>query len=451
VNEVVTMTLREIDRLKVIDQVLKGKLNRYQASEQLKLSRRQIIRLCKRVKKEANIGIIHRLRGKASNRSLAPEILSKVAELIKKKYSDFGPTLAAEKLAEFDGLSLSTSTVRRTMVKAELWKPRRVKTLFRTFRQRRACLGELIQVDGSHHDWFEGRAARCVLIVFIDDATSRILLAKFVDSESTLHLMRLTGKYLLEYGRPLAVYVDKDSIFRVNRQPTVEEQLRDDQPATQFSRAMEELNIEVIFANSPQAKGRVERSFKTHQDRLVKELRIRNISDQDTANRFLEEIYLPDCNRRFSVLPLSERDAHRKLQKNQCLQQILSIRSQRTLFNDYTIRFQNRFFQIQHQPGLCIRPKQKVHVEVRLDSSLHIRFNGRYLKFVQIAKPLSASMHKQNLIQATNKPPRPSKENVDRHRYFPFPRQTWAKLHQIKRQYKRSLHFPQQPLPEKST
>jgi hypothetical protein len=204
----------------------------------------------------------------------------------------------------------------------------------------------LVQLDGSDHDWFEGRAPRCVLLLFIDDATSRILYAEFIPVEDTLNLLRVTRSYLLRHGRPASFYVDKDSIYKINRQATVEEQLRDEQPLTQFTRAMKELDIEVIAAHSPQAKGRVERSFKTHQDRLVKELRLREISTPHEANAFLWKTYIPEHNARFAVEPASPANAHRSLLKSHRLDEILSVRSERTLLNDFTLRFQNQFFQI---------------------------------------------------------------------------------------------------------
>ena len=379
---VLTMTLREIDRLKVIDQILRGKLSKSAAARELKLSRRQVIRICKRVKKEGNRAVIHKLRGKASNRSLPQRTLDLMAGLIRKKYEDFGPTLAKEKLAQSDGINVSVSTVRRVMIEAEIWKPRRIKFLYRTCRERRAAVGELIQVDGCNHDWFEGRAGRCNLISFIDDATSRILYAQFVDSESTFQLLRLAGEYIRKYGRPVAFYVDKDSIYKVNRQPTIEEQLRDLQPPTQFSRAMKDLGIQMIFANSPQAKGRVERSFKTLQDRLVKELRLRGISTIPKANRYLIDEYLPEFNARFAVRPTSLADAHRPLLSSQDIEAILSFRTPRTVFNDYTVRFKNRFFQLADS-RLRLRPRAKVEVEIRLNSSINIRFNGNICSFAK--------------------------------------------------------------------
>jgi hypothetical protein len=244
----------------------------------------------------------------------------------------------------------------------------------------------LILVDGSDHDWFEGRGPRCVLILFIDDATSRILYAEFVPSEDTEHLMKATRRYIERYGRPVALYVDRDSIYKINRQATVEEGLRDQYPLTQYSRAMDELGIRVIFALSPQAKGRVERSFETHQDRLVKELRLAGISDIPVANRFLRDVYIPGHNERFAREPAEKRDAHKPVLKDHDLDSIFSVRSERVMCNDWTIRYQNRFFQLLPKQPVRIRPKDRITVEMRLGGSLHLKYQRHVLRY----KPLPA-------------------------------------------------------------
>ncbi|MEK7744375.1 MAG: ISNCY family transposase, partial [Elusimicrobiota bacterium] len=256
----------------------------------------------------------------------------------------------------------------------------------RAWRERRACVGMLVQLDGSDHDWFEGRGPRCVLLVYIDDATSRILHAEFVKVEDTLTLMRGTRAYLLIHGRPVAFYVDKDSIYKVNRQASVDEELRDIQPITQFTRAMGELGVKVICADSPQAKGRVERGFDTHQDRLVKELRLAGICDMEAGNVFLRTVYIPAHNARFAVQPASPTDAHRPLLPEHNLDQILSLRAERTLFNDHTLRFQNKFFQLFEEQPVRLGPKDKVEVEIRLDGTTHLRAKGCYLRFKPIDK-----------------------------------------------------------------
>lgn len=386
-QEELTMSTREIDRLKVIHQVLEHRLNWLQAAAQLTLSKRQIGRLCARVRTEGNRGIIHRLRGKPSNHQLIPGVVKKAVELVSSRYADFGPTFANEKLKAIHGLKLSTFTLRQGMIDAGLWRTRKLRAIHRSWRPRRSCVGELIQLDGSEHDWFEGRRERCVLVIYIDDATSRILYGQFVPTEDTRQLLYCTQAYLKRYGRPGAFYVDKDSIYKINRQATIEEQLRDSQPLTQFTRAMGELNIQVIAANSPQAKGRVERSFDTHQDRLVKELRLAKIVTLKAANCFLEQVYLPAHNAAFAVAPANASDAHRRLLKSHRLEEILSWRSERTLLNDFTLRYENQWFQLLREQPVRVRPKVRLNVERRLDGSIHLRFKGHSLNFTPIPKP----------------------------------------------------------------
>ena len=284
-TEVIGLSMREIDRLRVIRDVLDRRILQREAAEQLHRSTRQVRRLCRRVAAQGTRGIRHGLRGRPSNHQLATGLRERALKLVAADYHDFGPTFANEKLLERHGLELSTFALRRGMVKEGLWRPKRHKPFHRAWRPRRSCVGELVQLDGSDHDWFEGRGPRCTLIPFVDDATSRVLLGRFAKSEDTLTLMRLAQVYLRRYGRPQAFYVDKDSIYKVNRQADVDEQLRDEQPMTQFTRAMKELGIEVICAYSPQAKGRVERGFKTHQHRLVLELRLAGAASIDDVCR----------------------------------------------------------------------------------------------------------------------------------------------------------------------
>ena len=380
-EELLTMTTRDLDRLKVIHQVLQHKLTWPQAAVQLALSVRQVGRWCARVRSEGHRGILHRLRGHASNHHLPPDRVAKAVALIRRHYPDFGPTFANEKLRARHYLVLSTETLRQGMLRAGLWMPRCQRTRHRAWRPRRACVGELVQLDGSDHAWFEGRGPRCVLLIYIDDATSRILDGEFVKVEDTWTLLRTTKRYLERQGRPVAFYVDKDSIYRVNRQASIEEQLQDTAPLTQFTRAMTELGIEVIPAHSPQAKGRVERSFDTHQDRLVKELRLAKISDRESANRFLRQRYLPSHNARFAVEPANPTDAHRPLLATHDLDVILSVQTVRTIGHDFTIRLQNRFFQLGPEQPVRVRPKDTVLIEQRLDGSVHLRCKNRYLAF----------------------------------------------------------------------
>ena len=407
-EERLTMTIRDLDRLKVIHQVLQHKLTWPQAGAQLARSVRQIGRLCARVRTEGHQGIVHRLRDRPSNHRLPAGRLARALALVKTRYQDFGPTFATEKLRERHRLSLSSWTLRQGMIRAGLWTPRRRRLPHRAWRPRRSCLGELVQLDGSDHAWFEARGPRGVLLAYVDDATSRTLYGEFVAVEDTVTLLRVTKTYLQRYGRPVAFYVDKDSIYRVNRQASIEEQLQDRAPLTQFTRAMHELDIAVIPAHSPQAKGRVERSFDTHQDRLVKELRLAKISTRPEANGLLQQRYLPAHNAAYAVEPANPTDAHRPLLPTHDVDAILSIQTTRTIERDFTLRLQNRFFQLLPEQPVRIRPGDTVLIEQRLDGTTHLRAKGRYLAFTPIAKPAPRPSHvAARALQPSQRPHRP--------------------------------------------
>lgn len=378
-------TVKEMDRLSVIQAVLKKKLTWREASQEIRLSIRQIGNLVAQVRKEGSLGIRHRLKGKPSNHQLPKGLIPQALHLIKTHYADFGPLLACEKL-ETHGIKLSKETLRQAMIKKGIWQTRPRKPQHRSWRPRRLRRGELVQLDASYHDWFEGRAPECALIAYVDDATSKILHAEFVLGEDTMTLFKTTWAYLLRWGRPQALYVDKHSVFHVNKQTMVEPHLRDPQPMTQFTQAMSELGIEVIPAHSPQAKGRVERSFQTLQDRLIKELRLLGISSITEANQFLWKEFLPDYNERFGQTAASSSDAHRPLLPQHNLKDVLSLKTQRRVMNDWTIRFRNQFFQILQDQPLIIKPKDKVIVIVRLDSSVHLQFKGQELRYKSIIR-----------------------------------------------------------------
>ncbi len=388
-EDMLAMSTQDLDRLKVIHTVLSRKRTWPQAAAQLRLTVRQIGTLCARVRREGPRGILHRLRGRPSNRRVPAAVLAKALALVAAKYPAFGPTFANETLRERHGVRLSTATLRRAMIMAGRWRPRRHRPVPRARRERRPCVGRLVQVDGSEHAWFEGRGPRCTLLRYIDDATSRIVYAEFVQSEDTLTLLRTTPTYLLRYGRPVAWYGDHDSLYTVNRQPSIEEQWRDVQPMTQFTRAMTELDIEVILAQSPQATGRVERSFKTHQDRLVKELRLRGIATLAAATRFLWTPYLPAHNARSAHEPTQSTDAHRPLRPEHRVMEMLSVRTERVVRADWTIRFQPAWLQRPAQQPVSVRPGQTVLVEIRVDGSLHVRYKGHLLALTR-EQPSSA-------------------------------------------------------------
>jgi hypothetical protein len=346
---------------------------------------RTVSRRLQRYRAAGDTGLVHASRGRRSNRAFGGELRARAVDLVARQYADFGPTLAAEKLAERDGLHVGCETLRGWMVDAGLWKPKPRKVTHRQWRERKACFGEMVQVDTSVHDWFEGRGEKAYLINLIDDATGRVFL-RFYDAESTATNMAHLKAYIERCGRPRAFYGDKASHFRITRSATVPEELEGLEAQTQIERALCELDITYITAHSPQAKGRVERSFGTAQDRLVKELRLAGISDIATANDFLEERYMPQVNAQFAVPATCDLDVHRPAEGFD-LDAIFSIQETRTVARDYTVRFANRRFQIRKvsaAPGLV---GSKLIVEHRLDGSLHLRWRGEYLAFGEIVAP----------------------------------------------------------------
>jgi len=367
----IEMSQRERDRLKVMAVVLSGRRTQPEAARLLKRSVRQVRRILRRLEAEGDRGVIHKLRGRPSNNRKSGPLRRQILTMYRQEYPDFGPTLAAEKLAG-RGLRLSDETLRRWLLGAGLWQRRRKRDQHRSRRPRRACFGELVQADGSHHDWLEGRGPQMVLLVMIDDATSKTT-ARFHPAETTEGYMDLLRRYLRKHGRMVAIYADHDSVFfarDAQREPVL----------TQFGRALRELGIELIPAASPQAKGRVERFNGTAQDRLVKELRLAKASTIQQANAVLDKTFLPWFNRRCTVKPASPNDAHRPLHPSMNLPAILSLQHRRKVANDYTIRLDNQVYQLLPPavPGLR---GGWVILEQRLDGSMHLRFHGRYLKY----------------------------------------------------------------------
>ena len=307
-EKLLSMSAEEISRLDVMQRLVEKRLSQKEAAGMLGVSPRHVKRLLRVYRREGAQGLLSRQRGKVSNHQLAQEVKQKVLDLLMGKYRGFGPTLACEKLVEVEGLKISDESVRQMMMAEGLWKGRhRRKVVLHQMRERRACYGELIQIDGSPHDWFEGRAGACVLLVLIDDATGKLVGLLFVDQESFHNYARLVGAYFERCGKPAAFYSDKHGIFRVNQASFAASD-----NLTQFGRAMQELDIQILCANTPQAKGRVERANQTLQDRLVKEMRLRGISSMAQGNAYLPE-FIQDFNQRFAVPPRSQNDAHRPL------------------------------------------------------------------------------------------------------------------------------------------
>lgn len=356
-DKTLTMSTKELSRLEVMQRLKDKRLIQKEAATVLGLSIRQIKRLWQKYQKQDAKGLISKRRGKPSNNRIEAGVSQKALDLIKKKYSDFGPTLAHEKLLEIHKVQLSRESVRKMMIAEGLWKPRRAKkSAVHQMRERRACLGELVQIDGSDHAWFEARGERCTLLVFIDDATGKLLELLFVHDETFFAYCEASRQYFERSGKPVAFYSDKHGVFRVNIQQPLGEGRG--MGMTQFGRAMHELDIQIICANSPQAKGRVERANQTLQDRLVKELRLRNLSTIEAGNQYLSE-FREDFNRRFAVPPRSTHDAHRPLLKTENLDLILTRQDTRLLSKNLTIQFNKIIYQIQSdRPGYALRNAQ---------------------------------------------------------------------------------------------
>jgi hypothetical protein len=327
-----------------------------------------------------------------------------VIKLYTRKYPDFGPTLASEKLLERDGIRISDETLRKWLLEKGLWRKRRKRSAYRQWRPRRTCFGEMVQMDGSHHDWLEGRGPRLVLMGYIDDATNEIYL-RFYDYEGTLPAMDSFKDYVMRYGLPISVYLDRHTTYKSSKKPTEWDDVEDKEFFSQFERALKELGVEVIHALSPQAKGRVERLFGVLQDRLVKEMRLAGIRTKDEANAFLET-YLPKHNKKFSVCPANELDVHVRLPHHFNLDKYLCIKDQRTVRNDHTIAYNRKLYQLEQ--GDC----KKVDIEERIDGSLLILGKGTILKYHEISeRPKQKIMAARENKRIYNRPPKPSKDH----------------------------------------
>ncbi len=398
----ITMSQRDRDRLVAISALSTGQITQKQAAQQLSISVRQVRRMLSRYEEEGDAGLIHRARGKPSNRRIDPEVKERATALLKEHYSDFGPTHAAEKLAERDDIHVSKETVRRWMIEARLHKPKPRKVVHLQWRERKPRFGEMLQIDGSQEAWLEGRGEfEPDLINAVDDATGRALM-QFAPAESTEAVMRLLRDYIQRYGRPLAIYADRHSIYQTNQQATVEEQLQGLEAETQVGRALRELGIKYIPAGSPQAKGRVERSFRTLQGRLPLEMRLEGISDMHSANRYLKEHYIDDYNERFAVEPASDHDAHRPV-GDLDLDAILSHQETRVVTNDYTISYYKTRYQIARESVVAGLRGGKVTVEKRLDGSIHVRFRDNYLAVTELP-PAQPKVSQQKQRKPRNQP-----------------------------------------------
>ena len=368
------MSMRELDRLKVVEAVIEQRLMPWRAAERLGISRRQIERLVARYRAAGPVGLISQRRGHASNHQLPEDLAHRALSLVRERYADFGPTLACEKLWECHGLQLSKETVRKLMTDAGLWIPRRQRPpkVYQP-RARRACLGELIQIDGSDHRWFEERAPACTLLVYVDDATSRLMHLHFTATESTFSYFEATRTYLERYGKPVAFYSDKYSVFR---SPTAS---KTGSSVTQFGRAMYELNIDTFCANSSSAKGRVERAHLTLQDRLVKEMRLRGISTVADANAYAPS-FISMYNARFAKPPRSDFNAHRPLRDDENLDRLMTWRETRRVSKSLTVLYDRVLYLLDD----TLENRKLIHRYIDVweypDGRIEIRADGEVLR-----------------------------------------------------------------------
>jgi hypothetical protein len=396
------MTQQDRDRLVALKKAKKGLITQRQAAEEIGQSERHVRRLLVKLKKDGDAGVVHAMRGRKSNRRLAEKTRAKAIAILEKDlYRGFGPTLSSEYLEKLYKIKVSRETMRVWMTAAGLWRPKKQNVeKIHMWRERRPRCGELVQWDTSEHDWLEGRGPKLYLINMIDDATSRIH-ARFVLHDSTEENMRLLWSYVELYGRPLSFYTDKASLFQTAPKTARDEKSlpreeRDPLPPTQIGRGLIELGIVWIGAHSPQAKGRVERSFQTAQDRLVKGLRVAGTTTLEEANRYLEKEFMPWWNKTLTVAPASVDNAHRPLGKEHSLAASLSYVEQRQVDNDYTFRFDNKIWQLAKRDIRTGLRGASVRVEIRLDGSLAVCFRKRYLSVSQCQpRPKAASVRQR--------------------------------------------------------
>ena len=379
----ITMSAKELDRFQIIEKLIGQHINGTKAAELLSMSVRQVKRLKAKVIKSGAQGLIHGNRGQPGHRRLPGQERKKIIVLLRQRYPDFGPTFASEKLSENHGIVHDPKTIRQIMMTEGLWKSKLKKqaSVHRAWRERRSCYGEMIQFDGSYEHWLEDRngTGEMCLLAAIDDATGRVVSLLFAEHEGVFPVFGFWQEYLIKNGQPRSIYLDKFSTYNLNH-PLAKE---NSDTLTQFQRAMTELHLEVIPANSPEAKGRVERLFGTLQDRLIKELRLANISTMDGANAFLEKTFIPKFNTRFSVEPKNKTDLHQKLNEKEIKQLpgIFSRQKERTILNDFTFSFENQWYQLTKEQPATVYKKDIVIVEERLDKTVQVRLRGKYLNY----------------------------------------------------------------------
>lgn len=401
-KDMIIMSIREVKRLKIIQSAIDRKMTQKIVSRLLGLSERQVRRLVKAVREKGDSGVTHGSRGRPSNHRLSEGVKARVIKLYEMRYPDFGPTLATEKLLEIDGIRISDETLRKWLLAAGIWQKRRKRSAYRQWRPRRTCFGEMVQLDGSHHAWLEDRGPKLVLMAYIDDATNTTY-ARFYDYEGTLPAMDSFKGYVKKYGLPISVYLDRHTTYKSPRKPTEWDDAEDVEFLSQFERALKELGVEVIHAQSPQAKGRVERLFGVLQDRLVKEMRLQGIKTKEEANTFLKT-YLSIYNKRFRVCPANETDAHVKLPGHFNLDKYLCIKAQRTVRKDNIVAYHKKLYQLEENDS------KKIWIEERIDGSFLIISKGATLKYKTITEQPKRIVAKIDQRQF-NRPAKPYKDH----------------------------------------
>jgi transposase len=381
-GDLLIMSKKELQRKSIFDLVKVGQLSQLAASKRIHISYRQTKRAYQRYLREGDAGLIHRSRGKPSSRALPPEMKQTVLALYSEKYWDFGPRLASEKLLEDDKLNLHAETLRLWLKEAGIWMPRRIRKAHRTRRKRRSCFGELLQLDGSIHAWLGGVVGKQCLMNMVDDATGKTL--SLLDrGETTEAAFRLLKWWIKLHGIPMAIYVDLKSLYISPKslRYSDEDDLVEPEWLTHFSKACKVLGIEVIKAYSPQAKGRVERSHGVYQDRFVKELRLRGVQTIEGANKLLQGGFIDNLNKKFMKTPASLEDAHIGLMADQNLDDILCWEYTRTVYNDWVIRFENQYLQIQKTRSNPVRPKQKIKLKRHLNGNITLWNKGQKIAY----------------------------------------------------------------------
>lgn len=400
-EDIIAMTQEELKRLHIIHKALDKSITQAQAAESIGVCLRQVQRIARIIRIKGDQGVINKSRGRRSNKALPGKLKSKALKLYKEKYPDFGPTLATEKLFEIDKLKISDETLRLWLLEAGISYKKRKLRPHRQWRQRKQCFGQMIQMDGSHHDWFEGRGQSCVLMAYIDDATGNPF-GRFYAYEGTLPAMDSFKSYVKKYGIPVSIYLDKHTTYKSNKKQTIEDELNDIEPLSQFARAAKELGVNLIYANSPQAKGRIERLFHTFQDRLIKEMRLEDIKTIEEANRFLTR-YLPAYGKRFSVRPANGADLHRAIPEGLNLDRILCVRTARALRNDFTIAHNGKLYQVEDNLNA-----KEVTIEERINGSLLIVYKDKVLRHRAITNrpQKAAEAPKPHLSARAHTPPK---------------------------------------------